>query len=529
MISPKDVAVLDLNSARLGVGPWDLMSRAGKALFDEVSDLVMSGRVLVVCGPGNNGGDGFVCARLLHQSGRFKVSVLLVGGKDGPRTELARRACSELGPDIGLHTSGGPEGVRPHLHLFDGNDAIVDALLGSGAKGRPTGDIAAAVEMMNRSPGKKVAVDTPTGLGTATCFKADLTVTFHDLKKGMGGPEGHDPCCGKVVVRDIGIPAEAATLVGPGDLLRLPVKGQGSKKGETGRLLIVGGGPYAGAPTLAAMAAVRTGSDLVRVAVPPGIFGVIASMSPDIIVERLPTSDPFRLGPEALDALKALADRSHCVLIGPGSGNKEATLELLAEMVVHASERNIPLVIDADASTAVARHLSTRPIPGSSDVVLTPHRGELRMLLDAFLPDQDTSSLENPIENGRNGPAWTGPARRLVGRLTRASRAIVLAKGPADLIVSQGTHSLGDHISEPLDGRSVIIRTNITGVPEMSVGGTGDVLAGLCAGLMACGMSGFDAACVSAYVNGRAGERARAELGRSLSASSLLRHLRFSL
>ncbi len=528
MISPVDVPVLDLNSARLGTEPWELMSRAGISVFEEIVKELKSGQVVIVCGPGNNGGDGLVAAGSLHRSGSFDVTVIYLGDPKRPRTGLSAKALSELDPAVPFFSSAGPNGIGGIAHHIKGKTAVVDAILGSGAKGEPKGDIAAAVEMMNRAGGLKVAVDIPTGLGSSICFKADITVTFHDLKAGMVKDGGHHPCCGRVMVRDIGIPAGAALIVGPGDLLRLPVKGPRSKKGETGRLLIVGGGPYTGAPALAAMAAVRTGCDLVRVAVPSGVHYIIASMSPDLIVERLPTHDPFKLGPEVLPDLKALADRSHCVLVGPGSGNDAGTLDLLADLADHVSYRNIPLVLDADGLTAAGKHLGGRPFPGSSDVVLTPHRGELRGLVDHYLPASDKGCIEAPVVAGPFGPEWTKEAQELVGRLSMAARAVILAKGPADLIVSPGVHSLMDHISVPLDGKKVIRRTNMTGVPEMSVGGTGDVLAGLCSGLMACGASGFDSACISAYVNGRAGEASHAELGRSLSASSLLKHLRFS-
>lgn len=528
MISPGDVAVLDLNSARLGITPWELMLRAGISLFEEVSKELKKGKVVIVCGPGNNGGDGLVAASSLHRSGRFDVTVLYLGDPKRPRTELSAKALSELESAIPFFSSAGPQGIRGLERHMKGRASVIDALLGSGAKGEPKGDIAAAVEMMNRAGGLKVAVDIPTGLGSKICFKADITVTFHDLKAGMVKDGGHHPSCGRTIVRDIGIPAEASLLVGPGDLLRLPIKGPLSKKGETGRLLIVGGGPYTGAPALAAMAAVRTGCDLVRVAVPSGVHSIIASMSPDLIVERLPTFDPFKLGPEVLKDLKALADRSHCVLLGPGSGSDAGTLDLLADLADHVSDRNIPLVIDADGLNAVGPHLSRGAFDGSSDVVLTPHRGELKELVKCCLRGSDPTCLESPVEVGPTGPCWTVSAQVLVGRLSMAARAVILAKGPADLIVSPGTHSLMDHISIPLDGKKVIRRTNITGVPEMSVGGTGDVLAGLCSGLMASGTPGFDAACISAYVNGRGGEASHAELGRSLSASSLLKHLRFS-
>lgn len=528
MISPADVTVLDLNSARLGTPPWDLMTRAGLALSEEITKAVRKGKVVIVCGPGNNGGDGLVAANMLHRNGRFDVTILYLGDPKRPRSELAAKALSELDTTIPFFSSAAMDGTLDLAHHLKGKAAVIDAILGSGAKGALKGDIAAVVEMMNRTGGTKVAVDIPTGLGTGICFKAGMTVTFHDLKEGMAKGGKPHPCCGRVIIRDIGIPEGAALLVGPGDLLRLPVKRPSSKKGETGRLLIVGGGPYTGAPALAAQAAVRTGCDLVRVAVPSGVHGIISSMSEDLIVERLSTYDPFELGPEVLPDLKALADRSHCVLIGPGSGNAAGTLDLLADLTLYVSGRNIPLVIDADGLTAVGRHLNGGPLPGSSDIVLTPHRGELKGLVGRFMPSSDPGHLEGPVGSSPSGAEWSSKSQELVGKLALTTRAVILAKGPTDLIITPGNHSLKDHISISMDGKEVLRRMNTTGVPEMSVGGTGDVLAGLCSGLMACGMGGFDAACISAFVNGTGGEAARAELGRSLSASSLLRYLRFS-
>ncbi|MGA1793624.1 MAG: NAD(P)H-hydrate dehydratase [Thermoplasmatota archaeon] len=520
MISSVDVGVLDLNSEHLGIDVRDLMEAAGRALAEEIKTRLPRKRsVLIVAGSGNNGGDGLVAARYLSV---WKVPVTLLLARDPSRirTEIARQAYMELPGDVEkLQLRSGD--VQAHLkELMKGKGILVDGLLGSGAKGEPKGDYAEMIRTMNSFKGIKIAIDSPTGFGYEPSFKADLTVTFHDIKKEMMVDGVCHPDCGELIVRKIGIPDAAATYVGPGDLLRVPQKPTASKKGETGRVLVIGGGPYTGAPSLSACAAVRTGADLVFVAVPRGIRNVVASFSPELIVEGLNTLDPNRLGPEVLDKLRQMIESSHSVLIGPGAGKDRATLHLLVEAFSLALSMGKPVVVDADGLTAIAELWKGEGMGGK--VILTPHRGELRRLLESFLPEEDPSVLRDPYEKTGRGGLWKKEALEVAAKLQERLGATLLVKGPVDLMLTGDPPSLSDHVAVDLSGGKYYRRYCTTGVPAMSVGGTGDVLSGLCVGLLARGLSAFDAACVAAFVNGKAGEEAFSSVGHSLSASEVL-------
>jgi len=528
MISPLDVSVLDRNCEELGVDVSSLMEAAGKALAEEIGKRSpVKGKVVVVSGTGNNGGDGMVAARYLSTWGNG-VEVIYVKPVSMIRSDIARKAYRDLPDNVAVTVLKGDDPKKQLRSSLKDASFIVDALLGAGSKGAPRGDIAMAVDEINRAKGFKVAVDSPTGLGYRNSVKADLTVTFHDLKEGMLKDGKHHENCGELVVRTIGIPVEASLYVGPGDLMRMPSKGKESKKGETGRVLIIGGGPFTGAPSLAAMAAVKAGADLVRVAVPRGIAKTIAGMSPDLIVERMDTLHPYELGPEVLLQLMGLLDWCHCMVIGPGSGRSKPALHLMVDLIRAARDRGKPVVIDADAITSVAGYWKQGETPlDPVRALITPHRGELERLVSKLVMGSDTSVLSEPYEGKGSSSRWKKEALELASTLQNATGGTLLVKGPVDLISSMSPPSLSNHVEIETGGGPLYRRYNLTGVPAMSVGGTGDVLCGICGGLMSRGMSGFDAACVASYVNGKAGESVFSEIGHSLSASSLIERLRF--
>lgn len=523
MISPLDVSVLDLNSEHLGVDVKDLMENAGKALAEEVQKRdPRRKKVVIVVGTGNNGGDGMVAAKYLSLW-KVPVEVVFLKPVSNIRSEISRKAYQDL-PDDVVTTVIKRGDIRKQIRgsLKDAG-IVVDGLLGSGARGALRSDHAEAVKAMNSFKGKKVAIDSPSGIGHRLSFKADVTVTFHDVKEGMIVEGGTHPDCGELVVRIIGIPQEAATYIGPGDLLRVPKKKKRSKKGETGRLLIIGGGPFSGAPALAGLAAVKTGADLVRLAVPHGIADVIASYSPDLIVERLPTLNPFKLGPEVLEQLDRSIEWCHTVLIGPGAGNDRSTLHLLKDAITLAGSKGKGLVVDADGLTAIAELWGFYDtLENADDVLLTPHRGELRRMVGSMIKGCDTEILGDPYESLGSSGTWKKEALEIAAELASEIDGTLLVKGSVDLIVSHDKPSLSSHVALETSSTTVYRRYCTAGVPAMSVGGTGDVLSGLCGGLMARGMSSFDAGCVAAFINGTAGEEAFSRLGHSLSATGVL-------
>ena len=466
VLPSSEFRVIDINAAYWGVSVEVLMEQAGCA----VADLVIgrypeSGRVAVVCGSGNNGGDGFVAAR--HLMPYREVDVLMVKPPSTIRTEVSNKNFNMV-----KHRSMPFEDAD-----LDNYSLVIDAILGLGVVGELKEPFASAIKTVAGFNGPLISVDCPSGIGTEQAVVPDVTVTFHDVKEGMD-----ESNCGEIVITDIGIPKEAVEFTGPGEAQRYPLPHLGSHKGQNGRVLIVGGGPYTGAPALAGMAAYRAGSDLVRVAIPSEIHSIVASYSPELICHGLEGGVLKRIHIE--DVLQ-LCEKVDTVLIGPGLGTDDETLRAINTLV---AECDRTLVIDADAITALASRFQDLDFKGKA--VITPHRRELEKLTGFEAPDE-TEMLADFVREAADS----------VG-------ATILFKGQVD-IISDGRH----------------IKYNRTGNASMTVGGTGDVLAGTVAGLLSKGCSSYDSARLGAYINGVAGERAFQCQGYGMIASDILHHI----
>lgn len=446
MITALDSRVMDRNAAALGVPTDVLMENAGKAVAGLVMERYPGARVCIFCGRGNNGGDGLVAAYHLENA-----RIVMVDGRDMNSPAAANAA----------------ERVRGRMEDFTGDesgfDVLVDAGLGIGPRGTLRPKWREYAEFCNSFEGIIISVDVPSGFGTDLQVVPDITVTMVDSKEGMD--EGS---CGEIVIADIGMPDDAVNRTGPGDLLRYPVRPRDAHKGNCGRLLIVGGGPYYGAPAMAALAAMRTGTDMVYAAVPARIGPVVAGCVPETVVEELP-GDILRTAD--VERILDLAEKCDAILIGPGLGTDPDTAGAVREIV---SRTDIPLVADADAIGA----LGGTEIRLRGNILLTPHLGELRKL-------------------GASG-------REDAGSIASRLGCWILLKGAEDVIT---------------DGDSVFV--NGTGTPAMTSAGTGDVLAGTAAGLLSMGMRVSDAARLAAYVVGKAGEYAELNFGNGLRATDL--------
>ena len=430
MISPLDSRVCDANAEALGVPVKELMGNAGRRLAEVLEERFPEGRIVFVCGSGNNGGDGFAAASLMDPD---RVEVALLCRPSKIRSDSARYYYSILECPVTEYVPG----------MLSGFGAVVDCALGTGMSGAVREPYRSFIEEANASGRPVVSADVPSGLGADVAVMPVCTVAFVDSKEGMCRENS-----GEIVVADIGMPADATRVVGPGDMLRYPVPATDSHKGSNGRLMVVAGGPYFGAPAMSSYAALRTGADIVRVYAPESVHDAIAGASPVLMVTDLPGN---RLTPGSVGMLLEESEKYDAVLIGPGLGAAEDTAEAVRAFV---SGCRRPMVVDADAISAVAG----ARLPVRS--VLTPHRGEFQRL-------------------GGGDPA----------EVAARMNAVVLLKGPEDVIAEEG--------------RS---RVNRTGTPAMTGAGTGDVLAGCVAGLLSKGMSPFDAACLGAYISGRAGE-----------------------
>lgn len=465
MLTSREVAVLDANAAALGVSRQQLMESSGAAVARTVQEVSSTGdHITIVAGRGNNGGDGLVAARYLSDR---EVSVRLLGRPETIQTEIARdnwRAVTEMDIDaVAVPDSAALELGQPAV--------IVDAMLGTGITGSLREPERTAAERINDSSAPVVSVDVPTGVDADTgeaagaAVTADRIITFHERRVGLDDWEN-------VTVADIGIPEAAAKFTGPGDRLRLQ-REPDVHKGECGRLLIIGGGPYVGAPVLAGLGAYRAGADLVRLAVPETIADAAQSYAPELIVDPVSGS---RITPDHVSDLVESASSRDVTIIGPGLGSHEETRRACREFL---SEFSGKAVVDADALSDISA------IETNASLLCTPHQGELREM------------------GGPSAGNWRERAEA-VETFARELGQTLLVKGQYDIIS---------------DGETT--RVNRTGSAGMSVGGTGDVLAGVAGALFAV-LDPVHAGALAAFANGRAGEQVADESGHGFIPSDLV-------
>ena len=483
--------------AHFGMPASVLMENAGCFLAEAARDLGhASARYVVVCGTGNNGGDGLVAARYLH-AWNLRVSLVLVGDR-AKLTSESRRNLHAL-PSRVQPEPPGPVEMRK-------GDVVVDALFGTGLTRAPEGAFAEAIEHMRRwrSAGAKVvAADVPSGLHTDTgvpfepCVEADVTVTFGFLKRGQVLEPGAT-LCGDVRCVDIGIPPEAieAASDAEGELWlveeadareAIAPRRSDTHKGTYGHVLVVAGSHgKSGAAALASVAALRSGAGLVTVATRSPVVESVLGHAPELMGWPLEEKGP--LGLADLDSLRAAAKDKSVLVVGPGIPRGEATAKLLGELL---SSVELPAVLDADALNAVATNLEVlRQARGP--LVLTPHPGEMSRL--ANVPTQELQ--KSRVEVARS--------------FARTHGVTLVLKGARTLIA----HSDGT------------VYVNPTGNPGMATGGMGDVLSGVIGALIGQGLKPAVAAWTAVYAHGLAADLRAAERGRlGLMASDLFQGL----
>jgi hydroxyethylthiazole kinase-like uncharacterized protein yjeF len=483
-ITSREMRALELNAEYFGVSQLQLMENAGHNIASEiVSRFKPDKSVAVFCGLGGNGGDGFVIARHLLAMG-FKVTVILAG----KAKEISHKATLEnwnalqfLRESISIH-----EVVDSSLIPEVNAEVVVDALLGTGTKGKLKPPISQLVEKINILNAFRIAVDIPTGVDSDTgeilgaVVKANLTITFHKPKKGL---ENAREYVGELIVKDIGLPKEFENFAGPGDVL-LAAKSRPSEshKGDFGRLLVIGGSEtFSGAPALVALSALRTGVDLAYVAAPEKTAYTISSMSPDLITLKL---EGKHLNVGNIPILKTYIETVNAVVLGPGLGLHAETKEAVKALIETVESAGKPLLLDADGLKAFAEFKRKLNVP----LVLTPHAGEYAILTGKKLPE----GLMQKFLDVQNTAAELG--------------AVVLLKGAVDIISDEKRFKL-----------------NFTGNPGMTVGGTGDVLSGIVGAFLAQKTDPFEAAVAGAFVNGAAGDFVFEEKGYHMVSTDLIK------
>jgi ADP-dependent NAD(P)H-hydrate dehydratase / NAD(P)H-hydrate epimerase len=455
----------------------DLMERAGTGLADLVAEQAPTGRVAVVCGKGNNGGDGLVTARVLRERGR-EVDVLLLGAGEEFRGDAA----------VNLERLPGRAPALFSASALTGADAVVDAILGTGASGEPREPAASAISAINTcgSDGAVVvACDVPSGVDASTgevvgaAVMARATATFHAAKPGLWVDPGKAHA-GSVRVVDIGIPAGGPGeprigLIGDRVVDGIPRRGAASTKFAAGSVLVCGGSlGLTGAPSMASESAMRAGAGYVTALVPASLGLIFGARLLEVMSVPLPDVDGS-LSPDGVEQVLARAERADAIVLGPGLGRATGAFEF-ARAVARAV--SLPLVLDADGLNAHAGapgSLAERP----AVTVITPHAGELARLLET-----DSAAVG---------------ARRLssVRHAASSARAVVVLKGDDTLVATP-------------DGRVGVSRG---GAPALATAGTGDVLSGVIGAFLAKRMDPFEAACAGVLVHVRAGQLAASEIG----------------
>jgi hydroxyethylthiazole kinase-like uncharacterized protein yjeF len=498
-ITAEEMAALDENCSFFGLAPLQLMENAGANIATEIkkrfedngSSEEKSVKVTIVAGKGNNGGDAFAAARHLHG---FDVKILLIGRSHDLRTEATRRNWRILKESgYAIEEIADSSELKARATLLNASDVIIDALFGTGITGKIREPEATAIDLINAAKSRAlvVAIDVPSGLDpdtgeTEKAVRANLTVTFHKAKRGLLKKEEY---VGELVVADIGIPEGTEKLAGPGDVRFVLKRNAQSHKGDNGRVLIVGGGPFFGAPTLAALAALRAGADWVTIAAPKTVSSIISSLSPNLIVHPLSSEI---LVEKDVPVVSDLIRKHDVVVIGMGLGTEDETKRATRLIIEEKASKKV--VVDADGFYGL--HV---PIEGADKlVIVTPHAGEFSKMEIGGAGKSVTVPPENMMEERID----------FVKDFSRLNNVITLMKGHTD-IISDGSR----------------VKINKVGNAGMTVGGTGDVLAGLVGAFVAIASNPLKAATAAAFVNGSAGDIAFEEKGYGLLATDVIENI----
>ena len=511
VLLPDEMARVDRAAIEVEKIPGlELMERAGEAVAREARDMLSSvggRRAAILCGKGNNGGDGLVAARRL--AGAFTVVVYMVGvsGPDGLSPDSRANIDRLSGSAVSLKWLTQPADADELKRELPRFDLLIDALFGTGLSGAVAGLHAAAIGTINDSGRRVLSVDIPSGVSGATgaiasqAVIADRTVTFAAPKVGLVQYPGAG-MVGEMEVVDIGIPPRLLDEIGESHIYLVteedadalvPSRAPDAYKGSCGSVLVVGGSVgLTGAPAMTSQAALRSGAGLVTLALPEGLNDIMEVKLTEVMTLPLPETGGRALSGASADRVLELCGSYDSVAVGPGAGSEPETIEALRKLVAGIAG---PLVLDAEGLNAMVGH--TAQLTGRScPAVLTPHPGEMARLLET---DKEAVQADR------------------ISMATRAARewnAVVVLKGA------------GTVIAEP--GGDVFI--NATGNAGMATAGMGDVLSGVIASFMAQGLEPLPAAVAGVYYHGHAGDLAAQMEGMAgLTAGDVIRHLPLAL
>ena len=514
LVSAEQMRDLDRRTIEeFGTPGEELMERAGQGAADVIRRTMdqtgfIAPFVHLFAGRGNNGGDAFAVARILKESG-CAVEVWLAGMSNELKGDALKHFSRMKGAEVGYRELATKDDWDDAQSGPGAAEILVDGILGIGAKGPARGPVAGAIQYVNSRGGDSIVVslDVPSGLDADTgqphgeVVHADITVTMGLPKTGLLASTARE-YVGALEVVDIGIPwgfveetecDPDLELIYTSDLKPLfPRRPRDAHKGHFGRVLLIGGARgYAGAITMAARAAVRSGAGLVTALVPRCITDVVAAGSLEAMVYGAPETSVGSLSTELLPQWRPRLGDFDAVLIGPGLTLDNDSLVLVREVI---RESPVPIIIDADALGVLENQpewFGKAQVP----VVMTPHPGELAMLFG-----QEVSEVQRH----------------------REGMALAAAKFTAATVVLKGAGTVVAHADKPT-------AVNLTGNPGMATGGTGDVLAGLLTGLVGQGLGPYDAARAAVYLHGRAGDLAAWRKSQhGMNASDLIEELPYA-
>ncbi len=510
LVSADQMKRLDRMTMReYGIKGLILMENAGRSLADAVRrelSLRQAARIAIIAGKGNNGGDGFVCARHLKNQG-FHVTVFSFAEPEEIKADagINARIWQKMGGRIRKVSSGAHIGKV--LAELKHSEVVVDAIFGTGLSNPVKGIHADMIDTINLLSRPVVAVDVPSGIDATTgrvlgrAVRARLTVTMGLPKLGLFLYPGRE-YAGRVEVADIGMPENVLradnikTYLVDDDMVRVMFRPRppDSHKGTFGHVLVVGGSPgKTGAACMGSMGALRAGAGLVTVAVPQSLHGIMEAKTTEVMTHPLPEDAPGVVGKKAIDEMERLCQGKSVMLVGPGLGTDERTALFVEAALKLAREGRMKIVIDADGLNLLASIFgkTRRCREDGAEAVLTPHPGEMARLVGV-----DTDTIQ------QDRPGW---ARKLSDK----TGCVVVLKGASTIIAGDGGFFI-----------------NPTGNPALATAGTGDVLSGMIAGLISQGMRPIQAAVAGVYIQGICADRFLELYGdRALVATDLLKEM----
>ena len=497
IITSKEMRELEDKAEKAGISRAKMMENAGKnsALYIlKMFPAVKKKKVLVVCGKGNNGGDGLVCARYLEQN-NIRTTVFILNDKKNISGLSKRnlRLLEKTGSKVNdiKQQKGLPEDLN-NFHI------VIDAIFGTGFKGKVSGLYLSAIKLINSCSSKKISIDLPSGLDSDSgkafvCVKADWTFTLGLPKQGLYLSDGVESA-GKIKILDIGIPTKISVdsnlnLIEKKDIYSFPKRKIDSHKGSYGQIFIIAGSPgFTGAAALAGLSALYSGSGLVTVGIPKSLNRIMAIKLTEVMTKPLPETNSGTISMRAYADIKEWAMKLDAMAIGPGISRQKETLSFARKIIQNI---DIPLVVDADGLFALKNNTQILK-KRKAFTVITPHMGEMSYLTGISIQRIRQDKISVAL------------------KFSKKYNTVVVLKGPATVIAFPD----GD------------VWINQTGNPGMAKGGSGDVLTGILVSLIGQGIELRSALKTAVYIHGIAGDMARNEKGEiSMTPSDLIAKL----